>query len=72
MLSFEYMNHVNTYNAKRTALSRTAIEIHGIHKRLVRFQELLKIISRPTRTQHTLSAVETVQVSHALPAFHFS
>jgi hypothetical protein len=41
MLSFEYMKHVNIWakNAKRTVLSRTAIEIHGIHKTMVLFQE---------------------------------
>jgi hypothetical protein len=31
-----------------------------------------KFISLPTRAQYTLSAVETVQVSHALPAVRFS
>jgi hypothetical protein len=29
-------------------------------------------ISHPTRLQHTLSAARTVQVSHVLPAVHFS
>jgi hypothetical protein len=29
-------------------------------------------ISHPTRTQHTLSAAGTVQVSHSLPAVRFS
>ena len=31
-----------------------------------------KFISHLTRAQHTLSAAATVQVSHALPAVHFS
>ena len=31
-----------------------------------------KLISHLTRAQHTPSAAETVQVSHALPAVHFS
>jgi hypothetical protein len=31
-----------------------------------------KCIPHPTRTQHTLSAAGTVQVSHALPAVRFS
>jgi hypothetical protein len=47
--------------------------MQGIHKRMVRFQKLLKMFSpHPTRTQQTLSAAGTVQVSVALPAVRFS
>jgi hypothetical protein len=47
--------------------------VQGIHKRMVRFQKLIKkFISHLTLAQHTPSAVATVQVSHALPAVCFS
>jgi hypothetical protein len=38
---------------------------------MARFQKLIKkkSISHPTFAQHTISAAETVHVSHALPAF---
>jgi hypothetical protein len=41
------------------------LNVQRIHKRMIRFQKLIKI-SRPTREQNTLSAAGTVQVSHAL------
>jgi hypothetical protein len=47
--------------------------IQGMHKRMARFQKLLKkCISLHLRAQHTLSAAGTVQVSHALLAVCFS
>jgi hypothetical protein len=40
---------------------------------MVRFRKFFKtFISRPTRTQHTLSAAGTAQVAHALLAVPFS
>jgi hypothetical protein len=46
--------------------------IQDIHKKMMQFKKLKKYISHPSPAQNTLSAVGTVQVSHALPAVHFS
>jgi hypothetical protein len=47
---------------------RIVTVIQDIHKRMAWFQKLIKMHSRPTLVEHTLSAAGTVQVSHALPA----
>jgi hypothetical protein len=42
--------------------------IQDIHKRMVRFQKLLKCVFLIPHGRHKLSAAETVHVSYALPA----
>jgi hypothetical protein len=56
MQDYYYFLHNTGYTQKNGAVSK-------VNK---------KFISHLTRAQHTLSAVPTVLVSHALPAVHFS